>query len=74
MAEVENLVGRDRPQVAEKEAIRLFSGIADPTQDGELAAEQSQRTSIDGVTTSKRVELDMGMGSRTEGFRVCGCR
>ncbi len=75
MAEVEDLVFRDGPQVAEKEAIRLFSGIADPTQagEGQLAAEPSQR-SIDGVTKSKPVELDMGMGSRTEGFRACGCR
>jgi len=72
----QRLVGRDGPQIAEGDATRLFGGASDPTHASEpqVEAKQDRRNSLDLAATNDPVELDMGMASRIEGFRIVGCR
>jgi len=66
---------RDSGAVAEKRAVSLFSEKVGSTEAGEwmLSSGSTPDDSSD-ITVAECVQLDMGMGSRVEGFRICGHR
>jgi len=66
---------REGGAATEKRAVRLFSEKVDSAQAGEwmLNSGSTPGDSSD-VAVAECVELDMGMGSRVEGFRICGHR
>ncbi|HXG99549.1 MAG TPA: hypothetical protein VNI79_03935 [Sphingomicrobium sp.] len=67
MIKVQNAADLTGSGVEGKQVIKLFSGAADPTE----ASEWQSKDCSDSVG---RADLDMGMGSRLQGFRNCGHR
>jgi len=73
MVDVYKSVDQDGVAVIEKLFVRPSSIEAAPAEAGEwmLKSSPARRSDRD---VKDPVELDMGMGSRVEGFRICGHR
>ena len=72
MMKLENAVVQDTSPATNKEIALLFGGISGSVEGAEWPVKAVTRRLDEQAT--KPIELDMGMGSRLEGFRICGHR
>ncbi len=75
MVVVDKSVDRDDVSIAEHGVVRMFRGEVAPNEAGKWMLRPGPKPTADlDVAVVQCVELDMGMGSRVEGFRICGHR
>jgi len=75
MVDVDKSVDRDNVSIAGHGVVRMLHGEVAPNEAGTWMLRPSPKaTAAPDIAVIQCVELDMGMGSRVEGFRICGHR